>query len=120
MMTGIGRRLHIVHRTGYRYAEVVDASFNEVRMTPLTVGGQLLLNHTLTVHPGSSVQTYEDYWGAHVEAFDVHGPHLVLEIAAISTVDTPPMTRPAPKAISPPARNTANAPALLAKFMALA
>jgi transglutaminase-like putative cysteine protease len=96
MMTGIGRRLHIVHRTGYRYAEVVDASFNEVRMTPLTVGGQLLLNHTLTVHPGSSVQTYEDYWGAHVEAFDVHGPHLVLEIAAISTVDTPPMTRPAP------------------------
>jgi transglutaminase-like putative cysteine protease len=85
-----------VHRTGYRYAEVVDASFNEVRMTPLTVGGQLLLNHTLTVHPGSSVQTYEDYWGAHVEAFAVHGPHLVLEIAAISTVDTPPMTRPAP------------------------
>ena len=96
MQTGTGRRLHIAHRTGYRYAEVVDASFNEVRMTPLSVDGQLLLNHTLSVHPASSVQTYEDYWGAHVEAFDVHGPHRVLEIVAISTVDTPPMQPPVP------------------------
>ena len=96
MPTGRGRRLHIAHRTGYRYADVVDASFNEVRMTPLSVDGQLLLNHTLSVHPASSVQTYQDYWGAHVEAFDVHGPHRVLEIVAISTVDTPPMTPLAP------------------------
>ena len=83
MPTGTGRRLHITHRTGYRYADVVDASFNEVRMTPLSVDGQLLLNHTLSVHPASSVQTYQDYWGAHVEAFDVHQPHRVLEIVSI-------------------------------------
>jgi transglutaminase-like putative cysteine protease len=96
MSTGTGRRLHIAHRTGYRYTDVVDASFNEVRMTPLSVDGQLLLNHTLSVHPGSSIQTYQDYWGAHVEAFDVHVPHRVLEIVAISTVDTPPMKALAP------------------------
>ncbi len=96
MQTRTGRRLHIAHRTGYRYADVVDASFNEVRMTPLSVDGQLLLNHSLSVHPASSVQTYEDYWGAHVEAFDVHGPHRVLEIVALSTVDTPPMKPPVP------------------------
>jgi transglutaminase-like putative cysteine protease len=96
MSTGTGRRLHIAHRTGYRYTDVVDASFNEVRMTPLSVDGQLLLNHTLSVHPGSSIQTYQDYWGAHVEAFDVHVPHRVLEIVAISTVDTPPMKPLAP------------------------
>ena len=29
-----GRRLRITHRTGYRYAAPVVASFNEVRMTP--------------------------------------------------------------------------------------
>jgi transglutaminase-like putative cysteine protease len=96
MQTRPGRRLHIAHRTGYRYADVVDASFNEVRMTPLSVDGQLLLNHTLSVHPASSIQIYEDYWGAHVEAFDVHGPHRVLEIVALSTVDTPPMRPPVP------------------------
>jgi transglutaminase-like putative cysteine protease len=96
MTTRPGRRLHIAHRTGYRYADVVDASFNEVRMTPLSEDGQLLLNHTLGVHPVASVQTYEDYWGAHVEAFDVHGPHRVLEIVAIRTVDTPPMPAPVP------------------------
>ena len=90
-MTRSGRRLHITHRTGYRYANVVDASFNEVRMTPLSVDGQLLLSHLLEIRPPAPVQTYLDYWGVHVEAFDVHVPHRMLEIVAVSTVDTPPM-----------------------------
>jgi transglutaminase-like putative cysteine protease len=89
-LSDAGRRLHITHRTGYRYADVVDASFNEVRMTPLSEGGQLLLSHSLEVHPTANVQKYNDYWGADVEAFDVHVPHRVLEVIAISTVDTPP------------------------------
>lgn len=91
-----GRRLHITHRTGYRYADVVDASFNEVRMTPLSTDGQLLLSHSLEVHPTANVQKYSDYWGAEVEAFDVHVPHRVLEIIAMSTVDTPATSNGAP------------------------
>ncbi len=59
-------------------------------MTPLTSDGQLLISHYLEIHPSASVQTYDDYWGAHVEAFDVHVPHRVLEIVATSTVHTPP------------------------------
>ena len=90
-----GRRLLIRHRTGYRYFDDVDASFNEVRMTPLTSDGQLLISHYLEIHPSASVQTYDDYWGAHVETFDVHVPHRVLEIVATSTVDTPPRPDPA-------------------------
>jgi transglutaminase-like putative cysteine protease len=86
-----GRRLLIRHRTGFRYGDDVEASFNEVRMTPLTADGQLLISHSLEIHPSASVQTYDDYWGAHVEAFDVHVPHRVLEIVATSTVHTPPM-----------------------------
>ena len=86
-----GRRLHITHRTGYRYADIVDASFNEVRMTPLTTDGQVLISHSLDIQPSASVQTYSDYWGAQVEAFDVHVPHRLLEIVAISTVETPQM-----------------------------
>jgi len=86
-----GRRLSITHRTGYRYSDVVNASFNEVRMTPATVDGQQLLSHSIDVQPLSPIQSYVDYWGAHVEAFDVHVPHRILEIIATSTVDTPPM-----------------------------
>jgi hypothetical protein len=62
----------------------------------LSVDGQLLINHSLAVHPAASVQTYQDYWGAQVEAFDVHGAHRVLEIVSLSTVDTPPMPEPVP------------------------
>jgi transglutaminase-like putative cysteine protease len=90
-----GRRLLIRHRTGFRYGDDVEASFNEVRMTPLTADGQQLISHSLEIHPSASVQTYDDYWGAHVEAFDVHVPHRILEIVATSTVDTPPMPEPA-------------------------
>jgi transglutaminase-like putative cysteine protease len=91
-----GRRLLIRHRTGFRYGDDVEASFNEVRMTPLTADGQLLISHSLEIHPSASVQTYDDYWGAHVESFDVHVPHKVLEIVATSTVHTPPTSDPIP------------------------
>lgn len=84
-----GRRLHISHRSGYRYATRVDASFNEVRMTPENREGQSLLSHHLYVTPNAAVQSYTDYWGAFVESFDVHVPHDTLEVVAVSTVDTP-------------------------------
>lgn len=90
-MTSVGRRLQIQHHTGYRYADTVDASFNEVRMTPITGDGQTLIAHQLIVTPAASLQTYVDYWGAVVQAFDVHVPHVVLEVTAVSTVETPAM-----------------------------
>lgn len=90
-MAVLGRRLQISHHTGYRYGETVDASFNEVRMTPLNEGGQTLIHHQITVSPLASVQHYTDYWGTQVDAFDVHVPHRVLEITSSSTVETPPM-----------------------------
>lgn len=86
-----GRRLRIVHSTGYQYAEPVTASFNEVRMTPRDGGGQALLSHQLRVSPRASVQMYVDYWGATVQAFDVHEVHGALEIVATSLVDVPAM-----------------------------
>ena len=70
-----GRRLRITHRTGYRYVAPVQASFNEVRMTPRDAEGQVLLSHQLQVSPRASVQAYVDYWGALVQSFDVHEEH---------------------------------------------
>jgi transglutaminase-like putative cysteine protease len=84
-----GRRLRITHRTGYRYSAPVQASFNEVRMTPRDADGQMLLSHQLQVSPRASVQAYVDYWGALVQSFDVHEEHEMLEIVATSLVDVP-------------------------------
>lgn len=84
-----GRKLKITHRSGYRYVTDVKASFNEVRMMPAEVGGQMLLSHELLVEPRGVVSAYQDYWGALVEAFDIHEPHRVLEIVATSSVVTP-------------------------------
>ena len=86
---GAGRRLHVRHRTGYRYSGFVEASFNEVRMTPESREGQHLIAHSLHVSPNAAVSSYVDYWGAVVESFDVHEVHAQLEVIAESTVDTP-------------------------------
>jgi transglutaminase-like putative cysteine protease len=98
MAPPVGRRLRISHRTGYRYATLVDASFNEVRMTPMDGEGQVLIGHDLTVEPLSTIQVYTDYWGALVESFDVQIVHRVLEVTAISMVDTPPRQEAPPGA----------------------
>ncbi|TAK70738.1 MAG: transglutaminase family protein [Actinomycetota bacterium] len=91
-----GRRLRVSHRTGYRYATSVAASFNEVRMTPQDGEGQVLISHELAVLPRSPVQMYVDYWGALVESFDAHTPHRELEVVSTSTVDTVSRHREAP------------------------
>jgi transglutaminase-like putative cysteine protease len=82
------RRLRIEHRTGYRYESTVAASFNEVRMTPLNTRQQHLISHQLHINPGAGVTEYADYWGTTVHSFDVHDPHLMLEVISTSTVDT--------------------------------
>lgn len=87
-MPGTGRLLQITHRTGYRYGSTVDASFNEVRMTPLDGDGQVLIAHELNVDPSAEIRSYTDYWGALVESFDVRVPHRILEVTAVSTVET--------------------------------
>lgn len=81
-------RLKIAHRTQVRYDGEVLASYNEVRMTPLTDAGQSTLDARVQVTPSASGSRYWDYWGAYVTAFDVHVPHSVLTVAASSVVET--------------------------------
>lgn len=89
-------RLRITHHSGFRYASEVSASFNEVRMTPLDGGGQVLIHHELVVSPSAGLDSYTDYWGAAVETFNVHVPHTKLEVLSISTVETSPRIEPGP------------------------
>jgi transglutaminase-like putative cysteine protease len=92
----VGWRLRIEHTTGVRYPGPVLTSFNEARMTPLTLPTQVTLESRVTAGPGVPVWTYSDYWGTLVSVFDLPEPHDDLVITATATVETePPPALPA-------------------------
>ena len=92
-------RIAISHRTGYRYAEPMRASYNGARLTPPSVDGQRLLQAALAVTPAVRPFRYVDYWGTTVDSFDVHVPHTELVVLATSTVETA-SPRPVPSDVS--------------------
>src|SRR5260221_14752623 len=81
-------RIAIRHRTGYKYAEPVRASYNEARLTPPSVDGQHTLQATLAVTPAVRPLRYVDYWGTAAEALDIFVPHTELDVLAMSIVET--------------------------------
>ncbi|MDP9220740.1 MAG: transglutaminase family protein [Actinomycetota bacterium] len=84
-------RVEIVHRTGFRYDEPVNASYNEARITPMTTPTQQTLRGRVEVRPVSWEMSYLDYWGSQVTAFEVHQPHDQLEVTARSIVELDPL-----------------------------
>jgi transglutaminase-like putative cysteine protease len=84
----MGWRLQVVHTTRVSYSAPVRASFNEARMTPLTIPAQVTLESRITAGPGVPVWTYRDYWGTFVSVFDITDPHESLTIRAQATVET--------------------------------
>ena len=86
----MGWRLRIEHITSVKYAGPVLTSFNEARMTPLTLPTQITLEAQVTAGPGVPVWTYSDYWGTFVSVFDLPDPHDELAIRAAATVETEP------------------------------
>ncbi len=83
-------RLRVEHTTRVRYAGPVLASFNEARMTPLTLPTQTTLESRVTAGPGVPVWSYNDYWGTRVSVFDLPEPRDDLLIRAVATVETEP------------------------------
>ena len=86
----MGWRLRIEHITRVRYAGPVLTSFNEARMTPLTLPSQVTLESRVTAGSGVPVWTYSDYWGTFVSVFDLPEPHDDLVIRSAATVETGP------------------------------
>jgi len=87
----VGWRLRIEHTTNVTYAGPVVTSFNEARMTPLTLPTQVTLESQVLAGPGVPVWTYNDYWGTFVSVFDLPEAHDDLVIRAIATVETEPL-----------------------------
>ncbi len=84
----IAKRLRITHVTGYRYEGYVNASYNEVRVTPQSSQRQSVLDSRVVVTPDTQLYTYKDYWGSAVVAFDIQVPHQELKVTATSVVET--------------------------------
>jgi transglutaminase-like putative cysteine protease len=80
-------RLKIRHVTGYKYAGTVSASYNEARLTPLTLPWQTTLFSQVEVTPGATTYRYHDYWATQVTAFDLHRPHQQLRVVSSSLVE---------------------------------
>ena len=79
--------LRIEHRTGYRYRDEVQESYNEARMT-LTTDRQTTVESRVEIEPRTRSYRYLDYWATLVDTFDVHVPHDRLTVTATSVVET--------------------------------
>ncbi len=84
-------QLRVVHTTGFSYDGGAAASFNEARLTPQTLAGQIVVHTRLDVTPTPWTWTYRDYWGTQVTAFEVLDPHDSLTVTATATVHTDPV-----------------------------
>lgn len=83
-------RIRIKHTTGYRYEAPAMASYNEARMLPVSSDGQFVIYSNLDIHPYTSMNQYDDYWGTRVTSFDVLNPHSELQLTAESLVEVRP------------------------------
>ena len=84
------RRYRIKHATGFQYPDKVSASYNEARMLPMDTAKQQLLHSRLDITPLTSRDTFVDYWGTRVVAFEVLEPHSELKLHAESLVEIQP------------------------------
>ena len=81
-------RLRVRHTTSYVYSDVVHASYNEARISPLDTPSQFTLEHRVDVTPVTNLYRYRDYWGSRVHAFDLLHAHTELTVVGASLVET--------------------------------
>ncbi|HKB56890.1 MAG TPA: transglutaminase family protein [Lacunisphaera sp.] len=82
-------KLHIFHRTRFKYATSVRESFNEARLQPVTTGAQVCSSFLMKVLPTSKLSHYLDFYLNYVHLFEITQPHTELSVEANSTVTTP-------------------------------
>lgn len=91
-------RYKIVHKTGFKYAGEVGASYNEVRLMPRRDETQLVFSSKLEIQPHGAVHEYFDFFGTRTAMFEVLEPHTELNISSTSVVEV--RTSAEPKVLS--------------------
>lgn len=78
----------VVHRTEYRYDDVVTAGYNEARLTPRTFDGQRCRASTIEILPApADRRSRTDFFGNDTLYFAIQEPHDRLTVTAVSDVD---------------------------------
>ena len=81
----------ITHSTRYLYPSPVTQCFNEAHLTPRTLPGQQVREHSLEVNPSPAfLQNRKDYFGNDVSTFAVFDKHDRFAAIASSMVDVAP------------------------------
>ncbi|MFN2138600.1 MAG: transglutaminase domain-containing protein [Candidatus Promineifilaceae bacterium] len=88
----LGETIHyrVRHHTRFRYGAPIVESFMEVRMEPLSDGGQRCHAFSLSTTPGAQVQRYHDFLGNIVNHFSIPAQHTQLTIKADAVVEMQP------------------------------
>ena len=81
-------KLHVVHRTTYRYADPVSLNLNETRLKPVSSHGQLCDAFELRITPFARISSYVDFYFNYVQTFEIVDPHNELTIESSSEVTT--------------------------------
>lgn len=81
-------RLHVHHRTEYRYSDFATDSVNDLRLTPPTTKYQTCESSFISVLPAVRLTHYEDLNVNLVHHFEIPEPHNRLVIESRATVTT--------------------------------
>ncbi|MDR2863931.1 MAG: transglutaminase family protein [Puniceicoccales bacterium] len=81
-------RLHVLHRTAYVYGSPVRESFNEVRLHPASLNGQVCEHFLLKVLPATRLTHFRDFYLNYVHLFEITESHTHLSVEATSVVTT--------------------------------
>lgn len=91
-------KLHVLHRTRFKYATNVYESFNETRLQPVSTGAQTCHSFILKILPTSRLSHYIDFHLNYVHLFEINQPHTELNVEAnsvVTTGDIPALAAPA-------------------------
>ena len=82
--------IRVEHTTSFTYAARISEAYTELRVRPLSGGGQHCTSFRLvTDPPGVRVRNYRDRLGNHVQHLEVLEDHDRISISAFSEVSTP-------------------------------
>ena len=86
------RRYRIIHRTEYRYSDVVTSSYGRGFLTPRDLSRQRCLHHDLRIDPEPADRsTGRDGYGNITTYFHVTAPHRALSVTSASVVEVDPI-----------------------------
>ena len=68
-------KLHVLHRTRYKYETSVRESFNEARLQPVSAGAQTCQSFLLKILPTAKLSHYLDFHFNCVHLFEITHEH---------------------------------------------